>query len=199
MPLPPPTLAREPIHQRHIECNAYRREDGLFEIEGRVVDRKTYDVTRTDGGRSVKAGDAIHDIGLRIAIDTSMVVREVSATTDHAPYAVCPEATGAMQRVVGLKIGAGWNREIKSRLGGAQGCTHLMELLAPMATTAYQALVTVRNQRPALADPNGKPVKIDSCYAYASNRDVVRVRWPAFYTGEQPPSGTTGRSNAQDS
>jgi len=26
-------------------------------------------------------------------------------------------------------------------------------------------------------------VKIDSCYAYASKREVVRVRWPEHYDG----------------
>jgi len=29
----------------------------------------------------------------------------------------------------------------------------------------------------------GRPVKIDSCYAFASNRELVERRWPAFHTG----------------
>ena len=32
-------------------------------------------------------------------------------------------------------------------------------------------------------DANGRPLKIDSCYAYASHRDMVRVRWPEHYDG----------------
>ena len=29
----------------------------------------------------------------------------------------------------------------------------------------------------------GQSAKIDTCYAYASNRDVVKRRWPEFYDG----------------
>ena len=29
----------------------------------------------------------------------------------------------------------------------------------------------------------GKPVKIDSCYAYARDRTLVKKLWPEHYTG----------------
>ncbi len=31
----------------------------------------------------------------------------------------------------------------------------------------------------------GKPAIIDSCYAFASDGEVVRNRWPQFYTGSE--------------
>jgi hypothetical protein len=70
---------------------------------------------------------------------------------------------------------------VKSRLGGAQGCTHLMELLLPLATAAYQTIQPVRLRRPDALDAGGRPMKIDSCYAYAGHRDVVARRWPQFH------------------
>ena len=61
-----------------------------------------------------------------------------------------------------------------------------MELLGPMATAAYQALWPVVRDRPEVLDANGRPVKIDSCYAYASNREVTLQLWPQFYDGPKP-------------
>jgi hypothetical protein len=63
------------------------------------------------------------------------------------------------------------------------GCTHLTELLMPLATVAFQALLQVRQSKPAPVDANGRPRKIDSCYAYASDREIVRHRWPMHYDG----------------
>ena len=35
--------------------------------------------------------------------------------------------------------------------------------------------------RPASRDEIGRPDKIDSCYAYAADGEVVRARWPSFF------------------
>ena len=42
MPLSPPA-PREPIHTRAIDLRGYRREDGLWDIEGHLTDVKCYD------------------------------------------------------------------------------------------------------------------------------------------------------------
>ena len=35
-------LSRQLLHKRVVQCWGYRREDGLWDIEGRLVDTKTY-------------------------------------------------------------------------------------------------------------------------------------------------------------
>ena len=66
----------------------------------------------------------------------SFEIKEVEAVTDAGPYEICPEITANYGKLVGLKIGVGWTREVQKRVGGVHGCTHLRELLKPMATTA---------------------------------------------------------------
>jgi hypothetical protein len=180
MPLPD-SPHRTELHLRRVEMRAFRRDDGLYEIDGRVVDTKTSAVTIE--GRERAAGDAIHDMWVRLVVDEHLVVRDIVAVTDASPYAVCPEAVAPMRVIIGERIRAGWSMMVKAKLGGAAGCTHLMELLIPMATAAYQTLSTVRLARPDVLDRSGRPVKIDSCYAYASERDLVKRRWPQFHTG----------------
>lgn len=176
-------LAREELHFRRIDMRGFKRADGLYEVEGRVTDRKPHDFTSPNGFKRVPAGEPIHDMGAVLVFDESMTVREVRAFTESAPYGSCFEAPETLQAMVGLRLSAGWGAEVRKRLSGASSCSHLKEILPPMATVAYQTLTMLRASCPDALDVEGVPVKIDSCYAYARSRDVVRRKWPAYYSG----------------
>lgn len=178
MPLPP-SSDRIELHHRQIDLRGYRRSDGLYEIEGRVVDTKTYAIRIEERTRA--AGDPIHDMSVRMIVDEDLVVRDIIAVMDAWPHDACSGAASAMSAMVGRRIKPGWTMLVKETLGGPGSCTHLRELLLPMATAAYQTLSSVRQARPDEVDDAGKPVRIDSCYAYAAHRDIVRRRWPLFY------------------
>jgi len=182
MPLPP-SVPRDELHLRRIELHGYRRSDGLYDVEARMVDTKAEDFNLT-GGRLVPAGESIHDMSVRLIVDEDLNVIDVMASTDVSPQSICPEATGTLQSIKGLCIGAGWSTAIRQRLSGRKGCTHLTELLAPLATVAFQTIAKVRQARPPAVDASGRPRKIDSCYAYASDREVVQRIWPMHYDGD---------------
>ncbi len=181
MPDGSPATNREELHFRRIDMRGYRRDDGFFEVEGRVTDRKPFDFVPGGVGETVPATAPIHDMGVRLVFDADMVVHDVSTFTDAAPYPVCHAGGLALNTLKGVRIGNGWNKAVRSRLGGARSCTHLMELLIPLATTAFQTMSTERRDRPEPLDANGRPKKIDSCYAYAAHHEPVRKRWPAFH------------------
>ena len=148
MPLPEP-VRREPLHTRRVECRGYRRADGWWDIEGHLVDTKDYPFANEFRGE-IAPGIALHDMWLRLTVDDALVVRDVVAVTEAGPYAVCPAITPAFTKLVGLTIGPGWRREVLARLGGIRGCTHLVELLWPLATAAYQTIYPVlARERPA--------------------------------------------------
>jgi hypothetical protein len=63
-----------------------------------------------------------------------------------------------------------------------------MELLIPLGTVAFQSLSYLHRTRPERLDANGRPVKIDSCYAYGAERELVRLRWPQFHRPAGPDS-----------
>ena len=181
MPLSAPTN-RELIHQREVNCRGYRREDGLWDIEGRLVDTKTYSFENRHRGE-VRAGEPVHEMWLRVTIDEDMNVHAAEASTDYAPYAMCPDITPNFAALAGLRIGPGWMIEVRKRVGGVLGCTHLVELLGPLATTAYQTLAGQRKRRPA-QEAGRRPAVLDTCHAYASDSEVVKMQWPEFYTGQ---------------
>jgi hypothetical protein len=183
-------ITREEIHHRQIDMRGYRRSDGLFEVTACLADRKTRDFTPPGGTRTVVALSPIHDLGVTLVFDADMVVRAVSTFIRSHPYAQCPGGGDSLQALVGLSIGAGWNSEVRKRLPSCDTCTHLKELLGPIATTAYQTMVGMRRSSLDYRDSEGKPLKIDSCYAYGASRDLVKHLWPEYHRPSATAKGS---------
>jgi hypothetical protein len=182
MPLTPPA-ARQPMHTRQIRCQGFLRADGLWDIEGHLVDTKPYDMPNADRPHGkIAAGEHLHEMWIRLTVDTDLWVRAVEVITDFGPYAVCPSIAPNFQRLVGERIKAGWTQRTRELLGGVQGCTHLVELLGPLATTAFQTIYPVRAKRDS-ASSTHKPALIDTCHAYRSDGPLVQQKWPEHYTG----------------
>jgi hypothetical protein len=188
---------RRHIHTRHVTCCGYRRDDGLWDIEGHLTDVKTYGFHTVHRGE-IEPGDPVHGMRIRLTITDDFVVTAIEAVIEKSPFDICGGITGAFQQLVGLTIGAGWTRAIKERLAGIKGCTHLTELLAPIATTAFQTIypVLVRERAAAAAIaaaaaeaegrkplPAARPALLDVCHVFDSSGAFVREHWPDHYTG----------------
>jgi hypothetical protein len=172
--------ARKLIHTRRIVCHGYRRDDGLWDIEGSLEDTKTYSFANHDRD-GIAAGEPIHLMRLRLTLDEDLRVHAAEAFTAAGPFDQCGAIAPAYAGIVGLTIGAGWRRRVLERLGGVHGCTHLTELLlGPMTTTAMQTIMAARARREASG--GGRPAVIDTCHALAADGDVVARQWPEFHT-----------------
>jgi hypothetical protein len=169
MPLPQ-SAPRRLIHTRRIEVQGFEREDGLWDIEAHLVDTKAVPHSRRNGGRDRAPGEPVHDMWLRLTIDLDMVVHDVEACTDSGPYAICGDITVNFKRLIGLKIGPGWRKEIRARVGGIEGCTHM---------------VRERRSRNAGKPVTKKPYQIGSCHVYEEGSPAVRQRWPQWAVAEK--------------
>ena len=134
-----PAVPREAVHKRQINCNGFVRADGLYDIEAELTDHKTYDFP-SDFRGTVTPDLAVHHMVLRITINGDRVIQHAEAITITGPYAICPTANAVFDNLVGLQIGPGWRRKVQAAIGGRHGCTHITELLGPVATIAYQTL-----------------------------------------------------------
>ncbi len=175
-----PTVAREPLHRRAIEIQGYKREDGLYDIEGHLVDTKPYDFKLAAGVRP--AGNPIHGMWLRITVDRSLTIIDAAAAMDAMPYVShCDQIVPAYRMLVGLAIRPGYHQRVKELLGGVRGCTHITELAGALATAAFQTMAGQRIQ-PA----EQKPFQIDRCHALAAAGPVVGRYYPKWYRGTEP-------------
>lgn len=175
-------MEREELHHRQIDLRFYKRSDGLYEVVGRLIDTKRHAFRRQLAEADTPPGAPIHDISVHLVVDEQMLVHDAFATMDTTPFTVCPGATGTLTPLKGLSMRKGWNRQVRELLGGAASCTHIVELLGPMATTAFQGLAPIRLA--AMNDPGSeaqRQAKVDSCYAYAAQREVVARLWPHLH------------------
>lgn len=191
MSLPPPAPRRH-LHTRTIACEGYQRDDGLYDIEARIVDTKTYAVDEPYRGRR-DPGMPVHDMQVRLTVSRDMVVRNIAVSTNDAPYSPCRTVASGYERLIGAKIGAGWRRAIAEAVGGTKGCTHVTELLMPAATVAFQTIGSwpKAGQVATEATPDkkaSKPYFIDGCKAWSSDGEVVKRLFPLHYRGRETQS-----------
>lgn len=180
MPLSPPA-ARRHLHTRAIALQGYLREDGMVDVEARLTDTKPI-VSRREDGSAREIGEPIHDMWLRMTVTTEREIVACEAVMDSTPFRICPAAAPNFAALAGLRIEGGFIRQAMARVGGAEGCTHLRELLQQMGTVVFQTLYSVGTLSDDAAKLEGRrPPLLNSCYAWGESRDMVRQRFPAFY------------------
>ena len=181
--------ARRHLHTRRIHCEGFQRDDGLWDIEARIVDTKTHKTVEPFRGAR-EAGAHVHDMELRLTLDRDMVVRDIEVSTNHAPYDPCFTVAPAFKDLVGAKIGGGWRRAVNEAVGGTKGCTHLKELLMPAATVAFQTMGSWPKEGDAKGEarpvalpgrPAAKPYFLDGCKAWSTEGEIVEKLYPMHH------------------
>ena len=188
-------VAREVQHFRDYVFKGFRRVDGLYDIEGQMTDRKTY-AFPSDFRGTVEPGEPLHDMRIRLTVDDEFMIRGIECVTSASPYAICPDITPSFNTLVGQSVGRGWSRVLRQKFGGKHGCVHHVEMLRAMATVVFQTIYGHRERlkretgrlRGEGGPPTGeggagkKPGFLDTCHALASDGEIVRTKYPQFYT-----------------
>ncbi|MBM3566871.1 MAG: DUF2889 domain-containing protein, partial [Alphaproteobacteria bacterium] len=173
MPLSKP-VRRQHLHSREILCRGFKREDGLWDIEARLVDTKTYSFDNADR-EGIRAGEPIHEMAVRLTVDDNLAVQDIEVSSDHGPFSICAGATANYRTLRGLSIGPGWKKEALERVGAAKGCTHITDLI--VGPLAVAAIHTVHAARDKLAEPRdggkSRPPLLESCHAFAADSPVT--------------------------
>lgn len=177
LPLPAPQ-ARSLLHTRNTVFRGFKRDDGLWDIEGELLDTKAR-VLPIPGEPTLVPGAPLHGMAIRVTINAHYVIQAIVVSMDAAPHRECPQSMVSMQAMVGCTMGRGWRKAIERHLGGIGGCTHLRELLFNMATAAFQ---TVAHE---LADPKPQhpPPYFGTCTTWDFNGPVVARLFPQFAGG----------------
>ncbi|VTU36546.1 hypothetical protein H4CHR_03940 [Variovorax sp. PBS-H4] len=189
--LPPAEPGRVPLHTRRIEMQGWRRSDGMWDIEGELLDRKNYDYVSSEG-QARAAGTPVHNMKIRLTVDAQMTVRAIQVAMPHTPFAECHGGAAPLQGLVGASLMRGWRKAIDEAAGGIAGCTHLRELLPPMATTAFQTVmhdITMgkRDRGEDVYAGDKPPAAFGQCIAWDFDGAVVKRVAPKF-AGYRPPA-----------
>jgi hypothetical protein len=189
MPLPTQDpndeVTRELTHTRRVRFEGYKRSDGLWDIEGHLTDVKNHDFRLQTGVR--RAGLPVHDMWVRLTIDTEFNVVDAVAVSDAVPYpGGCDTIGPAYRKLVGLNLMEGFRKKVRENLGGVHGCTHISEMLGFFPTAAIQTFAGERREMP---DDGAKPFQIDQCHALESGSETVRKMYPKWYRNSAKTAG----------
>ncbi len=173
------------MHTRTVECRGYLRDDGLWDIEGHLIDTKPFAIPNEDRGGEIPAGEPLHEMWIRLTVDTDLVVHDVEVCTDHSPYSVCGDIVENFKALKGSPSRPGGRRRPASCSAGPRDARTCVELLGPVATTAFQTVYPARIKRDKhrAAYPSARAHRFLPRVRFR-RADRLR-RWPQFYTGSK--------------
>lgn len=176
--------SRKAMHRRSIEHQTWLHKDGTLEIESRLIDTRAYD-SRIGFDRELPAGQALHDMTIRLLLGPDALIRDIQLRMDSTPFEICAEVAERFETLRGASMGKGWNALLNQRFAGIGGCRHLIDLLRGMGTVAFQSVPSKGWTREVLERFN------DSCYAFRQGGPVM-VRLTAEMAGK------TSQNDEQD-
>jgi hypothetical protein len=176
---------RRPLHLRRIHCEAFERADGLIDLEGRLIDTKPVPLGLVN--REVPAGEPIHQMRVCLTIDRERHIVDARVFSDDAPYPDCREIEPAYRQLVGLRIEPGFTATVKRLFRGTAGCTHMTELLPPLASTAFQVLWASGEFDGAEAAGNAaRTTPLGGCHALRVDGRVVNTYFSDWNKAPRP-------------
>lgn len=182
MPLSLPISQRALKHRRAIQIDAFARDDGLWDIDAHISDVKTRDAMLASGVRP--AGVPLHDLFVRITIDTQFNIVAAEAASDKVPYpGYCDTIAPAYSKLVGLNLVKGFRKALQANLGDVSGCTHITELASLLPTVAIQAFagdVFDPHHGSNVAGEEEKPFQLDRCHALRTDGAAVAKYYPRW-------------------
>jgi len=175
------------LNRRTIVSEGYQCDNGYLQVEAELIDTRGSESTNPWRG-TVEPGDPVHRMSLRITLDPALIIRDIEASTDNAPFPACRDVAPNLKALIGLQITRGFKRNARARIGGPLGCTHLLAALEVIAATAMQtAAAAVGGDRsrkffaPLSGTDPSRPPLIDSCKGYAADGPVVERYWPVHF------------------
>ena len=174
----PEPAPREAVHTRSIVCRSFRRDDGLLDIDGRFIDTRPF-AYDSDFRGTCQAGSALHNMQLRLTIARDRSIAALVSAMPSTPYEGCAGVNSNFQRLVGLSIAKGFRKAMREKIGGIEGCTHILALLDAMSAAAVQAFASAAYapKKPGQAEPVRiwkLDALVDTCFSYQRDGEVMK-------------------------
>jgi hypothetical protein len=96
------------------------------------------------------------------------------------PHELCPTVADSIEKIVGVSVAAGFSEQIRRRLGGVEGCSHLTHLLLAMGPAILHGFWAQHSRQPrplprTKEEVQGLPYLINSCQLWRENGPLLQL------------------------
>ncbi len=171
-------IPENPVHERKLDIYTYPLENGQVVVEGWLRDERLITGYNRDG-RSRPPG-VVHWIGVRLLLGgRPITILEAEAEMPIVPHKLCPTVAETVKKIVGLPIVAGFSDQVRKRLYGVEGCSHLMHLILAMGPAGLHGYWASQNRKPRSAphsfeDTPDLEYLINSCQLWREDGPLIR-------------------------
>jgi hypothetical protein len=168
-----------PIHQRKIEIRTVPLENQQIIVEGWLIDNRMTEGYHWDGRR--RPAGVVHRIGVRLLVGNwPPAILEAEAEMVEIPHELCPTVADSVQKIVGVSVAAGFSEQIRRRLGGVEGCSHLTHLILAMGPAILHGFWAEHSRKPrpeprSREDVQGLPYLINSCQLWREDGPLLHL------------------------
>jgi len=166
----------EKIQGRRIEIASFTCDDEHIIICGELQDQRlvsTYTVANQP-----RPHGTVHRMRICMKVATgTLTITEIEAELPTVPHEECAELVDTVDAIKGLMLSRGFSAEVKKRIGGRNGCIHLMTLLLAMAPAALQGYWVNNDRDPdrrRLSGGHMEQYLIDSCRVWRRDGSLVQ-------------------------
>ena len=184
---------KAPIHTRHITLSAHDHGPDRIIVHGELRDERRLPIIDVLG-RSRPPGTVHHMTVTLLIAHSPLRIVEAEAEMITTPMTECPQTLDRIEQLIELEVRPGFSNEVRSRVGGADGCAHLCTLVKAMGTEIIHGWLAWKRHQ------NGTPAKgvtpeqagaylINSCRLWKKDGPKYREMMSAL---SEKPNGNQG-------
>lgn len=156
------------IHKRDIQLVTYPLDDYKMIIHGVFKDHRYVGVFDMAG--TYKEPGVVHHIDVKLLIRFNpLVIEEAEAQMIKVPMPECRTTLDNLPKIKGLEVKSGFSKNIRSKLGGKDGCNHLSQLIVVIGQEIISGWLAHKRRNKATL-PNDIESLAEEKYIYNSCR-----------------------------
>jgi hypothetical protein len=123
----------------------------------------------------------VHRLGVRLLIgDRPPAILDAEADMVDIPHELCATVADSVKKIVGVAVAAGFSEQIRRRLGGVEGCSHLTHLILAMGPAILHGFWAQHSRQPrplprSREEVQGLPYLINSCQLWREEGPLLQL------------------------
>ncbi|MBA4394881.1 MAG: hypothetical protein C0407_15120, partial [Desulfobacca sp.] len=106
-------------------------------------------------------------------------ILEAEAEMPTIPHEGCPTVADSVKKIIGLPIVAGFSDRVRQRMGGVEGCSHMMHLILAMGPAALHGYWAHQSRQPfptprSYDEIPGLPYLVNSCRLWREDGPLIQ-------------------------